>query len=80
MALRIDKDLLFHIECEMREVFLIHDPEANEKKLLRATLQVFAEKGFAKRYVDKKGRVAWKQTDQLLQHLEDAELTEYFDD
>lgn len=79
MKLRIDKDLRFWVEAEMHEVELIHDPEANNEKLMRAVLQEYAERGLATRYVDSKGRIAWKATEKMLQHLEDAELTESVD-
>lgn len=79
MKLRIDKDLRFWVEAEMHEVELIHDPEANKEKLIRAVLQEYAERGLATRYVDSKGCIAWKATEKMLQHLEDAELTESVD-
>jgi hypothetical protein len=79
MKLRIDKDLRFWIEAEMHMVLLIHDPEANEENLMRAALQEYAERGLATRYVNSKGRISWKATEKMHQHLEDQELTESVD-
>jgi hypothetical protein len=79
MTLRIDKELRFWVEAEIHEVELIHDPDPDKPKLMRAVLQKFAERGLATRYVDSKGRIAWKATAKMRKHLEDAELTESVD-
>jgi hypothetical protein len=79
MKLRIDKNLRFWVEAEIHTVLLIHDPDANEQKLMRAVLQEYAERGLATRYVDSKGRIVWKATEKMHRHLEDQELTESVD-
>jgi hypothetical protein len=80
MKLRIDEDLLLWLEVEVNGILLIHNPNANKGKLLRSTLHEFAKAGYAKRYLDARGRIAWSMTDKLRQHLEEEEVTEFFAD
>jgi hypothetical protein len=74
MTLRIDATLALWLDAKIHEVQLIHDPNANEKKLMRAILHEFERAGHARRRLDSKARVRWEATPAMLQYLKDAEL------
>jgi hypothetical protein len=72
MKLRMSKTLKFWVdveyECRKNQV------ESKSKQALVAEiLHEWEELGEAMRYLDRKGRIAWKATPQMLERLDDAE-------
>jgi hypothetical protein len=72
MKLRISKTLKFwvDVECEQRK-----DRVASKSKraLIAEVLHDFEQVGDAMRYLDRKGRIAWKATASMIGSLADAE-------
>jgi hypothetical protein len=66
------KKLKFWIECEY-ELRQDEHTDRTKSQLLGEILRQFEEAGYAMRYLNSKGQVAWKATPRLLTRLADAE-------
>jgi len=70
--LHIAQPLRFWVEW-LSETRLARCPELTVRQAKLQVLSDYQEQGCATRYVDAKGRVAWKATDSFLSLLEDLE-------
>ena len=73
MKYHLDKQLKFWVDIEL-ERLKYNSLKANKKTLLPSILLEFEAAGDAMRYLDSKGRIAWKTTPRLLEKLADAKL------
>lgn len=78
----LDKTLRFWVDCEIegrRDQFL--DRRRGRNYLTSLILQDFEAMGHAKRYIDKKGRIAWRATESFIEELaaEEAALQGEYD-
>jgi hypothetical protein len=72
MKLRISTTLRFWVHCEYDRRTEERD-DCTESQQLAEILCQFEEAGYAMRYLNSKGQVAWKATPRLLTRLADAE-------
>ncbi len=72
MKIRMTTVLRFWVEFEYQDLFEEY-PDRPQALLLTEILRKFEEAGDAMRYLDRKGRVAWKATSRMLTRLADAE-------
>ena len=72
MRLRMSKMLRFWVECEYDRRRDGRD-DCAKSQLLCEILHEFEKVGDAMRYLNSKGRVAWKPTPRMLARLADAE-------
>jgi hypothetical protein len=72
LKLRISKTLQLRVEvaCEQRKT---RSPGKSKQSLIAEVLHAFEEAGEAMRYLDRKGRIAWKATASIIGRLADAE-------
>jgi hypothetical protein len=66
----MSKILKFWVDCEYDRR---QDEHAAESQVLAEFLRQFEEAGYAMRYLNSKGQIAWKATPRLLTRLADAE-------
>jgi hypothetical protein len=70
----MSKTLRFWVECEYADREELHPEKvASEAELLEEILRDFEARGDAMRYLNRKGRIAWKATPRMLERLADAE-------
>jgi len=74
MKIRIEKTLAFWVDAEINGIQIIQDPDASREELTRAVLNEFEENGYARRTLDKKGRIIWQATPAMQDYLKDCEL------
>jgi hypothetical protein len=72
MKFRMDKILRFWVECSYAEM-KFENPDCTKDQLLVEILRDYERAGNAMRYLDASGRVSWKASPAMLQHLADAE-------
>jgi hypothetical protein len=72
MKFRISKTLKFWIDvaCDERKT---RTPPKSKQSLIAEVLHEWEEVGEAMRYLDRRGRIAWKATPEMLDRLADAE-------
>jgi len=73
MTFHLDKTLALWADVEV-QMAKIHSPKVSRKKLLQTALMDFEEQGHAMRYRRANGKIGWRATPKMLQHLADAEL------
>jgi len=71
MQYRLDKTLKFCVDLELSRTEC--GRRKPDKRLLSSILIEFEAVGAAMRYVDRKGRIAWKATPKLLEEISDDE-------
>ena len=71
MKLRLSKTLKFwvNVACEERK---LETPNKSKQARIAEVLQEFEEAGDAMRFVDRKGRIAWKASPSMLSTLAEA--------
>jgi hypothetical protein len=69
---RMSKCLRFWVECEFPDYRAQHS-SPTKSELIGGILREFEEAGDAMRYLDAKGKIAWKATPRMLTRLADAE-------
>jgi hypothetical protein len=72
MGFHIESTLRFWVEVEYQSL-LEENPDRSKPQLLSDVLRGYEAAGDAMRYLDRKGRVAWKATPRMLTRLADAE-------
>jgi hypothetical protein len=72
MKIRIASVLCFWVQVEYQSI-LEENPDWPKQEVVSDILRKFEEAGDATRYLDRKGRVAWKATSRMLTRLADAE-------
>jgi hypothetical protein len=72
MKFRMTKVLRFWVDCEYERIKNSHR-RRSKAQLIARILGKFEEAGEAMRYLDTKGRIAWKATPGMLTRLADAE-------
>jgi hypothetical protein len=72
MKIRITKVLRFWVDVEYDDV-KNQAPGRRKTEMIAKILREFEEAGDAMRYLDARGRVAWKATPRMMTRLADAE-------
>jgi hypothetical protein len=72
MKFLMTKDLRFWVDCEYQHI-KNETVGSTRAQLIAEILGKFEEAGDAMRYLDSKGRIAWKATPSMLTRLADAE-------
>jgi len=72
MKHRMDKTLRFWADVACAHIKR-HHPNLTERQLLAEVLRKYERRGDAMRYLDKRGRIAWKASPRFLGMLSDAE-------
>jgi hypothetical protein len=72
MKLRMSRVLRFWVDVEYQRI-KNHRPGRPRTELIQQILREFEEAGDAMRYVNTKGKIAWKATPGMLSRLGDAE-------
>jgi ribosomal protein S19E (S16A) len=72
MKARMSKTLEFRVDvaCEQRRT---QKTSKSKQAIIAEVLHEFEEAGDAMRYLERKGRIAWKPTQRMLDRLADAE-------
>jgi hypothetical protein len=72
MKLRMDKTLRFWVDVAYENIKSDH-PKLTKRQLIAEILHQYQERGDAMRYLNKRGRIAWKASPRFLSMLADAE-------
>jgi hypothetical protein len=72
MKLRMDKTLCFWADVAYEDIKPDH-PNLTKRQLLAQILQEYERRGHAMRYLNGKGKIAWKASPLFLMMLADAE-------
>jgi hypothetical protein len=72
MKLRIDNPLRFWIDVAYDHVKFDH-PNLTKRQLLAEILRQYERRGDAMRYLNVKGKIAWKASPSFLDRITDAE-------
>jgi hypothetical protein len=72
MKLRMDKTLRFWVDVAYDHVKSDHG-NLTKRQLVAEILRQYERRGDAMRYLDKRGKIAWKASPSMLQKLADAE-------
>jgi hypothetical protein len=67
----MDEPLRFWVDCSYAE--MEHDDALTKDQQIAEVLRRYERAGDAMRYLDASGRIAWKASPSMLQHLADAE-------
>jgi hypothetical protein len=72
MKFRMDKTLRFWVDCSYEDR-RYENPKRMRTQLIAEILREYERSGDAMRYLNAKGRIAWKATPWMLSRLADAE-------
>ena len=72
MKIRIDRPLRFWVDVAYENIKSDH-PKLTKRQLIAQILHQYQERGDAMRYLDARGKIAWKATPRFLTMLADAE-------
>jgi len=72
MKLRMDRTLRFWVDVAYEDIKSDHH-NVTKRQLLAQILRQYERRGHAMRYLNGKGKIAWKATTWLLTRLADAE-------
>lgn len=73
MARQLDRTLSLWIDVEM-QIAKLQSPRASRTTLFRSVLLEFEERGLASRHLRSNGKINWRATPKMHEHLRDAEL------
>jgi hypothetical protein len=72
MKLRMGKTLRFWVDVAYEEIKLDHI-DLTKRQLVAQILRQYERRGYAMRYLDANGKIAWKSSPRFLRKLADAE-------
>jgi hypothetical protein len=76
----MDRTLAFWADAEINRIQSMEKPDVVYSEALRTVLRNLEQCGYARRTLDRKGRLSWQSTPALEQYLRDCELDAFFDD